>query len=101
PLAVSPAVYVAPVPTCGSAVLVIVTAGGAMVIVSPVVDAVWWVGVVESVAVMVTATGLAVAAVGVPLIAPVPALIVSPLGRPVAVYVYGVVPPLAVSPAVY
>ena len=60
--------------------------GGAIVIVSPVVDAVWCVGVVESVTVMVT--GLAVTAVvGVPPMAPVLALIDSPPGRPVAEYV--------------
>jgi len=39
------------------------------------------------------------AAVGVPEIAPVVALIAKPAGRPVADHVYGVVPPLAVGVA--
>jgi hypothetical protein len=38
--------------------------------------------------------------VGVPLITPVPELIVSPAGRPVADHVYGVVPPVAATVAV-
>src|SRR5437588_727690 len=71
-----------------------------MVMLSPVVDAVRCVGL-ESVTVMVTATGPPVAAVGVPLITPVLALIDRPAGRPAAEYVYGAVPPLAVSDAVY
>ena len=50
---------------------------------SPVVDAVRWVGVVESVAVIVTWL-VPGGPVGVPLITPVLALIVSPAGRPVA-----------------
>ena len=52
--------------------------------VKPVVDAVWCVGLVESVAVIVTATEPCVAVVGVPLIAPVLALIDNPAGSPVA-----------------
>ncbi len=58
-----------------------------MVIVSPVVDAVRWLGVVASVAVMTTETAPLVAVVGVPLITPLPGLIDNPPGRPVAVYV--------------
>src|SRR5436190_877182 len=100
PLAVSEAVYGEPTTPVGRALLVIVKPG-LIVIVSPVVDAVWCVGLVESVAVMVTATGPPVAVVGVPLITPVPVLIDRPAGRPVAEYVYGAVPPLAVSDAVY
>jgi len=67
-----------------------------MLIANPIVDAVWCTGRVESVAVMVTEKGLPVVVVGVPLITPVPALIVNPAGRPVAVNVYGTAPPLTV-----
>ncbi len=48
----------------------------------------------------VTLTVLVPAAVGVPLITPA-VLIVRPAGRPVAVQVYGDVPPLAASVALY
>jgi hypothetical protein len=47
----------------------------------------------------VTFAVLVPAAVGVPVITPVLALIVSPAGRPVADHVYGVVPPVAVTGA--
>jgi hypothetical protein len=67
--------------------VVIVRGIGLMVIVRPVVDAVRCVGVVESVAVMVTETGPPVAVVGVPPITPELGLIDSPPGSPVAEYV--------------
>jgi hypothetical protein len=82
-LAVSDAEYPVPTTPLGSGLLVIVRGAGLIVIVSPVVEAVWGVGVVESVTVMITDTALP-GAVGVPPIAPVPVLIVSPAGRPVA-----------------
>jgi len=55
------------------------------------------VGSVESVT--VTVTVLVPAAVGVPVICPVLALIVSPAGNPAAPHVYGVAPPTAASAA--
>jgi hypothetical protein len=60
--------------------------------------AVCW-GLVESFTVTFAVLGPA-GPVGVPLITPVPALIVSPAGRPVADHVYGVVPPVAATVAV-
>src|SRR5438552_1967160 len=48
-----------------------------------------------SVAVIVIAKGLPVAVVGVPAIAPLLALMLSPVGRPVATHVYGPMPPAA------
>ena len=57
------------------------------------------VGLVESVTVIETV--LAPAAVGVPVIAPVDGSMLSPAGRPVADHVYGVVPPLALTVALY
>src|SRR5579885_646803 len=57
------------------------------------------VGVVESVTLMVTLPLLGPA--GVPVMAPVEGLIESPPGRPVADQVYGGVPPVAASVALY
>jgi len=57
------------------------------------------VGLVESVTVTATSAVPAELAAGVPVIAPVELLIDKPLGNPVAVYVYGVVPPDAVMDA--
>src|SRR5579883_801173 len=57
------------------------------------------VGVVESVTLMVTLPLLG--PVGVPVMAPVEGLIESPPGRPVADQVYGGVPPVAASVALY
>ena len=54
---------------------------------------------VESVAVIVTV--LVPRVVAVPVIAPVDAWSVRPAGRPVANQVYGVVPPVAASVALY
>ena len=86
PLAASVApAYAVPTVPLGSGLLAIVKVVARMLTVRPVVEAVWCVGSVESVAVMVTATAPAVAAVGVPLIAPLLLLIVRPAGRPVAV----------------
>lgn len=62
-----------------------------------VLDALCGVGVDESVT--ITVTLLVPAAVGVPVICPVPAFIVNPAGKPVACHVYGVVPPAATTPA--
>ncbi len=56
-------------------------------------------GVVESVTVIDTV--LVPAVVGFPLMAPLAASIVRPAGRPVADHVYGVVPPLALTVALY
>src|SRR5690242_17978089 len=57
------------------------------------------VGLVESVT--VTCTGKDPAAVGMPEITPAAAASVSPLGKPVALHVYGVVPPAAVRVTEY
>ena len=57
------------------------------------------VGFVESVTVMFTV--LVAAAVAVPLMTPVDASMLSPVGRPVADHVYGVVPPVALTVALY
>ncbi len=62
-----------------------------------VLDALWGVGDEESVT--VTVTVLVPAAVGVPLICPVLALIAKPAGNPAALHVYGPVPPAAASAA--
>ena len=83
PLAVSEAVYAPPTTPFGSAVLLIVRPAR-IVIVKPLVDAVRCVGLVESVAVIVTGTAPLVAAVGVPVIWPVLELMDSPAGSPVA-----------------
>lgn len=61
-------------------------------------DAVSFVGPVESV--IVTVTVLVPAAVGVPEIAPVVPFNVKPGGNPVAAQVYGLVPPVPASVAV-
>jgi hypothetical protein len=71
---------------------VVVIANGATIVMERLAEAVCW-GLVESFT--VTFAVLVPAAVGVPLITPVLALIVSPAGRPVADHVYGVVPPEA------
>src|SRR6266478_2739539 len=57
------------------------------------------VGLVESVAVI--AATLVPGVVGLPVIAPVDALIPNPAGRPVAVQVIGFVPPVAVTVTLY
>jgi len=54
------------------------------------------VGLVESWTVTATEAVPAEPCAGVPVIAPVELLIDSPLGRPLALYIYGVVPPVAV-----
>src|ERR1035437_5644098 len=71
---------------------VVVIANGATIVMERLAEAVCW-GLPASFT--VTFAMLVAAAVGVPLITPVLALIVSPAGRPVADPVYGVVPPLA------
>jgi GR25 family glycosyltransferase involved in LPS biosynthesis len=55
------------------------------------------VGAVASIT--VTITVLVAVAVGVPLITPVDALMLNPVGNPVAVQPYGVVPPVAATVA--
>lgn len=57
------------------------------------------VGLVESVTVIPTVPELA--PVGVPLITPLDALMLNPAGSPVADHVYGVVPPVAATVALY
>jgi hypothetical protein len=57
------------------------------------------VGWVESITVIATAADPTEVAAGVPVIAPVELLIERPLGRPVALYAYEVMPPDAVIEA--
>jgi hypothetical protein len=59
------------------------------------------VGWVESVTLMVAEVVPMELCAGVPVIAPVALLIDKPLGRPVALYVYGVVPPDAATALLY
>ena len=73
--------------------VVVIVSGPEAIFNVRVTVAVCGVGVVESVALMITLPLLA--AVGVPVIAPVPALIERPAGRPVADQVYGAIPPVA------
>jgi hypothetical protein len=54
-------------------------------------------GVAESVALIVTLEPVVLAVVGAPVICPEVGLIASPGGSPVAVQVYGPVPPVTVS----
>ncbi len=75
-----------------------VSGAGLMVRLS-VTLAVWAVGEVESVTLIVTLPLLAAA--GVPVMAPVEALIESGVGSPVADQVYGFVPPVAVAVRLY
>ena len=84
------AVYTAPTIPPGNDVVVI--ASGVTIVMDRLAVAVRWVGLVESVTVI--AAVLVPAALGVPVITPV-ALIESPAGKPVAVNVYGAVPPFA------
>jgi len=94
PLAVGVAgVYAVPTCPLGSADGHATVSGGAIVKLYVFVDD----AVIASVTVPVTVKEPA--AVGVPEIAPVVALIAKPAGRPVADHVYGVVPPLAVGVA--
>jgi hypothetical protein len=81
---------------------VVVTASGAGLIVMLRFDvADCGEGVVESVT-LIAADALPMElCAGVPVIAPVEALIASPLGRLFALYVYGVVPPVAVTGLLY
>src|ERR1035441_6749261 len=83
----------APATPLGSEVVVIVS--GATMITGNDLVALKWVGLVASVT--VTTMVAAPAAVGVPVMAPVPGSIPNPPGRPVAVQAYGVDPPVAVS----
>lgn len=78
--------------------MVITSGAGAMIIVNVLV-AVCGVGVPESVT--VTFTVLVPAAVGIPVICPVLALMLSPAGNPVADQLYGVMPPSAATVALY
>ena len=80
PVAATVALYAAPTTPPGSDVVVM--DGGAMMVIDRLAVAVKCVGLVESVT--VTATVLAPAVVGVPVMAPEEALIVSPAGNPVA-----------------
>jgi hypothetical protein len=83
-------------PVSGEAV-VILSAGA--IVTDRFLVAVACVGLLESVT--VTATVLVPDAVGVPPIAPVDAFSVRPAGSPVAVHVYGALPPLATRVAPY
>jgi hypothetical protein len=78
----------------GSGVLV-VTASGGWIVTENCLDAVWLVGVEESVTVTVTVYEAAV--LGVPEIAPVLGFRVSPAGSPLADHVNGDTPPVAVA----
>jgi len=69
-------------------------ASSLLIVIEKVTVAVWGVGVPESVTVTTTLNGPA--AVGVPLITPVDALIVRLAGRPAAENVNGGVPPVHV-----
>jgi hypothetical protein len=86
--------YIEPTVPLGSSVVVIVSLA-ALTVSAKLTVAVCGVGVVESVTVNPTVAVPAVPSAGVPLIAPEDPLIESPLGRLVAVNLYGVVPPLA------
>jgi hypothetical protein len=72
--------------------------GPVTIAIENVCDTVRCVGLVLSVA--VTVTDVVPIAVGVPVMAPVEALSVSPAGRLVELHVYGEVPPVALSCAV-
>ncbi len=74
----------------------VVIVNGPTMVMERFADALSW-ELVESFT--VTFAVLVPEAVGVPLMTPVEALIVSPAGRPVADQVYGVVPPVAVTGA--
>jgi hypothetical protein len=63
--------------------------------------AVCGIGDVESVTVTATVTVPAELGAGVPVMAPVELLIESPLGRLLALYAYGVTPPVAVTALLY
>ena len=78
---------------------VVVMLGGAMIVITRLAVALRWVGLVESVT--VTTAVLLPAVVGLPPITPVDALMLRPVGSPVADQVYGVVPPLAATVALY
>jgi len=84
----------------GSDVVVIVSVGAtvaATIVICRLVVAVWVVGELESVTVITTVDVPTELWAGVPLIAPVELMIDNPLGRPLALYLNGVVPPDAVT----
>ena len=85
--------------TIPSASVVVAIVSGATMVRDRDLVAVALVGLVESVT--VTTTVLAPAADGVPLITPVKESILSPAGIPVADQVYGTVPPVAATVALY
>ncbi len=78
---------------------VVVIANWPAMLIDSVLVALRWVGLVESVTVIVTVLDPAV--VGAPVIAPLEASMLRPAGRPVADHVYGVVPPVAATVALY
>src|ERR1700722_6661679 len=94
PLALSCAVYAMPMLPAGNTVSAIAITLPTRIVGAYGIDSG---GVAASVAVIVTVVPPGTAAVGVPLIVPVLGLIANPGGRPVAVHVYGVVPPLTAS----
>jgi hypothetical protein len=89
--------YAAPTCPVGSGEAVVIASGAVIVSVNDFC-VVWWLGAVESVTVTFTEPELA--AVGEPEITP-PELIVKPVGKPVALQVYGAVPPVATNVAEY
>jgi len=96
PTAATVAVYATLTLALGSVAVVIVKTGFTVRV--KVFDAVKWVGAVASVTVTVTEL---VPATGVPEIVPVPELMLSSAGKPVADHTYGVTPPVAASGAEY
>jgi hypothetical protein len=97
PLALTGALYAVPVTPPGRDAVVM--AIGATIVSDRFLVAVKCVGFVESVT--VTATVLVPAVVGLPVMAPLEASMLNPAGSPVADQVYGVVPPLALTGALY
>lgn len=97
PVAAIVAEYGVPTVPLGNDAVVIVSSAGAPIVKLSVFDAVCGVGDDESVT--VTVTVLVPAAVGVPVICPVLGLIVKFAGKPAALQVYGVVPPVAATAA--
>jgi len=93
PVADTVALYAVPTVPLGRVVVVMVSGAGLMVS-DRVAVAVWCVGEVESVTVIVTLTFVRLVT-GVPVIAPVELFSVSGKGRPVADQVYGAFPPAA------
>ena len=97
PAAATVAVYAAPTAPAGKSVVMMVKPGGFTRSANAFVAV--FAGIEESVTVNVTL--LVPAAVGVPVICPVPALIVKPAGNPAACQLYGPVPPATASAALY